>query len=259
MEGVKKVVRRAVLKCVKDYDILSVKWLWPNRIPMGMLTLLAGKPGTGKSTLTHNIMTRVSNGSAWPDIPSVPTPKGDCILISEEDSVSHTVKPRLQVMGADMANIHIWTEVEVGERMERFNLIDHLDVLEHLLTKNSTIKVVVLDTIEPFMGDTNTHRNSEVRKVLDPLSALADRTGVAIIGITHLNKASKENRSAIDRVMGSVGYTGGARVVWLLAKDEDDKDLVKMVLVKANVMGDPGGIAYKIFQVDIPDLDGNPA
>lgn len=255
----KKIVRQAVLRCVDDFDILAVKWLWPNRIPMGMFTLLAGRPGTGKSTLAHNIMARVSNGSKWPDGPNIETPQGDCILIGEEDSVSHTIKPRLIKMGADMKNIHVWTEVEVGERIERFNLVDHLDVLEHLLTKNPTIKLVVLDTIEPFMGNTNTHRNSEVRKVLDPISALADRTGVAIIGITHLNKASKENRAAMDRVMGSVGYTGGARAVWLLAKDEDDKDLVKMVLVKTNVMGDPGGIAYKIYQVGVLDVNGEEA
>lgn len=255
-ESKKVKIPQLKLTCVKDAPILAVKWLWPNRIPLGMLTLLAGKPGTGKSTLAHNIIARVSNGSPWPDMRDRPTPKGDCVLISDEDSLSHTVKPRLLKMNADMSNVHVGTEVGIDLKCERFSLIDHLHVLENLLVQNPQIKLVVLDTIEPFMGSVNTHRNSEVRRTLDPLSALADRTGVAIIGITHLNKASKENRSAIDRVMGSVGYTGGARVVWLLAKDEDDKDLVKMVLVKSNVFGDPGGIAYKMFQVGMLDVHG---
>jgi hypothetical protein len=107
------------------------------------------------------------------------------------------------------------------------------------------------------MGDTDTHRNSKVRQVLDPLIGLSYASGVAMVGITHLNKASRENKSAMDRIMGSVGYAGAARMVWLLGKDEDEDGVVKMVMVKSNICGNPGGIAYKLQQVFTTDKSGN--
>ena len=40
-----------------------VNWLWPGRVPKGKLTLIVGDPGTGKSTLTMDLVARVSSGS----------------------------------------------------------------------------------------------------------------------------------------------------------------------------------------------------
>lgn len=45
----------------------SVRWLWPKRIPLGYLTLLAGEPQAGKSYLTLDIAARTSRGGPWPD------------------------------------------------------------------------------------------------------------------------------------------------------------------------------------------------
>jgi hypothetical protein len=42
-------------------------WLWPGRIPLGKLTLIAGDPGEGKSLLTADLAARVSTGSQFPD------------------------------------------------------------------------------------------------------------------------------------------------------------------------------------------------
>ena len=46
---------------------LEIDWLWPNRVPMGMLTLIAGDPGVGKSFLTLYMAATVSRGGEWPD------------------------------------------------------------------------------------------------------------------------------------------------------------------------------------------------
>jgi hypothetical protein len=44
-----------------------IRWLWPGRVPLGGLTLLAGDPGVGKSLLTLDLAARVSRGAPWPD------------------------------------------------------------------------------------------------------------------------------------------------------------------------------------------------
>jgi hypothetical protein len=45
----------------------KVRWLWPDRIPLGRITLLVSDPGLGKSLLALDIAARVSRGSPWPD------------------------------------------------------------------------------------------------------------------------------------------------------------------------------------------------
>src|SRR3954451_24488509 len=49
----------------------KIRWLWPNRIPLGRLTLLVSDPGLGKSLLALDIAARVSRGAPWPDGASV--------------------------------------------------------------------------------------------------------------------------------------------------------------------------------------------
>ena len=43
---------RAVVRKLADVLPERLEWLWPGRIPLGKLTLLAGDPGLGKSFLT---------------------------------------------------------------------------------------------------------------------------------------------------------------------------------------------------------------
>ncbi len=53
----------------------TLKWLWPDRIPIGKLTLLIGDPGVGKSLLVADIAARASTFSDWPDARDPSRPK----------------------------------------------------------------------------------------------------------------------------------------------------------------------------------------
>src|SRR4051812_14499798 len=46
---------------------LDAWWLWPQRIPMGNLTLLVGDQDAGKSRVAWDLAARASRGDAWPD------------------------------------------------------------------------------------------------------------------------------------------------------------------------------------------------
>ncbi len=58
---------QAILKMLNNVTREQLEWLWPGRIPLGKLTLLAGDPGLGKSFATLDIAARVSRGERWPD------------------------------------------------------------------------------------------------------------------------------------------------------------------------------------------------
>lgn len=42
-----------------------VRWLWPGYLPAGMLTLLGGAPGCGKTTIALALAAVVTRGGAW--------------------------------------------------------------------------------------------------------------------------------------------------------------------------------------------------
>ena len=44
-----------------------VDWLWPSWIPRGMLTLLGGAPGVGKSLVALDLARRIIHNDPFPD------------------------------------------------------------------------------------------------------------------------------------------------------------------------------------------------
>jgi hypothetical protein len=96
--------KKPVLTTLSEVEAEDVEWLWDNRIPMGKLSMIAGDPGLGKSFLTLYICSIVSRGDRFPDIES-PIESGSAILLSAEDGLADTIRPRLDAAGADTSKI----------------------------------------------------------------------------------------------------------------------------------------------------------
>ena len=73
--------------------VKEVQWLWPGWIPLGKLAVLDGDPGLGKSTLLLDLAARVSQEGRMPDESQGAT--GAVVVMSSEDAVEDTIKPRL--------------------------------------------------------------------------------------------------------------------------------------------------------------------
>jgi hypothetical protein len=92
---------RSLVTCnLADVVPEKVEWLWPGRIAIGKLTLIAGEPGLGKSQLSIAIAAAVTTGAAWPD-GSGRAPLGSVIILSAEDGVADTIRPRFDAAGGD--------------------------------------------------------------------------------------------------------------------------------------------------------------
>jgi DNA polymerase III delta prime subunit len=70
-----------------------IAWLWKDWLAAGELNLIAGTPGTGKTTLALSFAANVSAGNWWPD--STRAPIGNVIIWSGEDDLKKTILPRL--------------------------------------------------------------------------------------------------------------------------------------------------------------------
>lgn len=95
---------------VQDVKAERVRWLWPRRIPRGKLVILDGDPGLGKSTVGLDLAARVSTASPFPDGSCTDYP-ADVIILSAEDSISDTIRPRLEAAGADLSRIRVFRSV----------------------------------------------------------------------------------------------------------------------------------------------------
>lgn len=239
----------AVVVRLSEVAEAPLEWLWPGRIPLGKLTLLAGDPELGKSFVTVDMAARVSTGSLWPDLPGTRQPVGTVVMFNSEDDVADTVLPRLKRAGGDPSRVLALEGVETtsdgGETHTRgFSLDRDLPKLIELIEANPETRLVVIDPISAYCGTTDSHNNAEVRGMLAPLAQLASRFRVAIVMVTHHSKGS--GGKAVYRAMGSLAFAAAARAVWHVAKDHDDESRRLILLAKMNVSEETKGLAYRL-------------
>jgi hypothetical protein len=234
-------------------DVVSerVDWLWPGRIPLGKLTVLEGDPKTGKSTAAIDFAARVSTGSPFPDGARLSGP-GVVILMSAEDGLADTIRPRLDAAGADPSKVMAWESMPVlndegvASSVRSPSLPRDLDALRDLIVGHGAVLVIV-DVLAAYLGsDVDGHRDQDVRRALMPLAKLAERTHTAILVLRHLNKSG--GGPAIYRGGGSIGIAGAARSVLLAAVDPLDESGNRRVLAVTgcNVAAPAPALAYHL-------------
>ena len=233
-----------ILQMLNNVTREQLDWLWPGRIPLGKLTLLAGDPGLGKSFVTLDIAARVSRGERWPDNPLMKQPPGKVILLNCEDDLGDTIAPRLDKANADDTKIIVLEGISLMGKKRPFSLECDVPRLEEVLIDHAGVRLVIVDPIAGFMGKVDSHNNSEVRGVLAPLADLASRFHVSILTVTHLAKSG--GNKAVYRAMGSLAFAAAARAVWAITKDPDNPERRLFLPAKLNLAKDPDGLAYRI-------------
>ena len=217
-------------------------WLWPQRLPLGKLTILEGDPGLGKSTIALDVAARATTGRPMPD----GTPGGApaaVVVLSAEDGMADTIRPRLEAAGADLSRV-ITFVVRAPDGEHEPSIPGDLDALEAVVTAEGA-KLVIVDPLMAYLGGSvNSWRDQDVRRALAPLSAVAERTGAAVLVIRHLNKS--RGGSPLYRGGGSIGITGAARTVLLAAPDPDDEERRILAVSKCNLAPLAPALAYRI-------------
>jgi len=234
----------------------EVGWLWPARIPAGKLTIVAGDPGLGKSYMVLDIIARVSVGAPWPDDPDAHAPLGGAVILTCEDGLGDTIRPRLNALGADCRRIHAMKGVRRADgKIAHFTLED-VTPLRLAIEGVPDCRVVMIDAVSGYMGAADSHNNAETRAVLAGLAELAEETGVSIIGVSHLAKSGAHVKRSAYRVMGSLAFVAAPRAVWAVGADEDDRDRRVLANVKMNIARPAPSWAYRIDDAGLHWEDG---
>ena len=176
------------------------EWTWNGYAAPGSITLIAGRPKVGKSTLVFGAVEAFSTGSRFIDRD---TARSSVLLLSEE------------------------RQDTLAEKQRRFNLNGSVDLLmRHQVTDTSWpevveeavaycelrgIKVLVIDTWDKWAGLGGDAENSacDVLSALEPLQRAA-ASGLTVVIVAHQRKAHGSHGEA---VRGNNALTGSVDVI----------------------------------------------
>ena len=233
-----------------DVEIRPIKWLWSGVMALGKLIILSGEPGLGKSQVSLFVASVVSKGGYWP-VTNEKIKSGNVLILSAEDGAQDTIIPRLEALGANLDNIHIICAVPIENGKERsFDLTLDVEKLQKSSERISNVKLIIVDPISAYLGKTDSHRNSDVRSALTPVSDFAEASGACLLCVTHLNKGG-QGTSAMNRVTGSIAFVAASRASYVVTKDPNDPDMRLMLPLKNNLAKDINGFAYRIEEKEI--------
>ena len=244
------VARRPALTRLSDVTPERLRWLWSGRFPEGKLVVIDGDPSVGKSTLAVDFAARISTGTAWPDGSECPT--ADVLILSAEDGLADTIRPRLDAAGGDPSRVHALTalryEDDRGAIRERSVSLADVDVIGAAIRAHG-VRLVIVDVLMAYMpSGVDSHRDQDVRTVLAKLCALAESNNCCVLLLRHLNKTGGGN--PLYRGGGSIGIVGAARAGFVAAPDPDDESRRVLACMKSNLAAMPPSLVYELVTAD---------
>jgi hypothetical protein len=135
-----------------------------------------------------------------------------------------------------------------GRNRSTFNLAADLLLLEREIERHGDVALVIIDPLSSYMLNVDSHRNTDVRAVLEPMEEMAERLRVAILATTHL---SKGDGKAINRIIGSIAFVAAARAVFTVVEDPDEQGRRLLLHVKNNIARPQPGLAFHLEQREI--------
>jgi putative DNA primase/helicase len=237
--------------------------IWPGVLYRGKVTVIAGVPGDGKSLGGEDIGARMSIGGPWPCGDGC-FERSNVLLLTAEDDPADTIRPRLDVAGADCEAIELiqgafHQDPSTGlKALSAVSLIDDLPAIEGRIREIGA-KLLIIDPLTSF-ATSDTNKTADMRRLFDSIAQMAARTGIAVLIITHLNKRS-DARKAMQMVAGSHVIVAAVRVALVTARDPNDKARRLLLPIKINIGPDEGGFAFRIVGVphavggDVPKVE----
>ena len=235
-----------VYRKMSEIEPQPINWLWEDYIAKGTFTLITGEPDLGKSQITLSLTAIVTTGGIWP-LGGKRCKEGDVILLSAEDSPEHTIRTRLEANGANLSKVHLLDGIRKSDSnsdCKLFNLKSNLNELETMINEIKEVTMIVVDPLSAYLSGIDSYKNTDVRSMLAPLSKLAERHDIAIVGVEHPPKSS--NGRAMNQVGGSIAFVAASRSAYLVSKDPEDEERRLFLKIKNNLSNYSGGISFTV-------------
>lgn len=215
------------------------RWLVNDRLPLGVVGLLAAAGGTGKSMATLQLAVSVATGLEWLEMP-IGEP-GAVLMFSGEDDreeIHRRLKAVVEMYADtidpfDNAAFQPYRD-KIAERLYVFDCVGKdnrltakmngelhrtafvrrvIEVAEQV----PECKLIVLDPLARFDGG-DPNDNADSTRLVECAEEIRKATGATVLLPHHVSKASmKDNASGQEAVRGGSGLVDGSRWVGLLS------------------------------------------
>ena len=234
------------IQAASDIDAKPVEWFVPGRIPLGCLTVLTGRQGSGKTQTGLSLAVTASVGGTFID--GTNAKKGRSLIVTAEDDPARRLRPLLGDMGANLNLVDILSlqrqlaaggDIDLASESGRVHLRN--------IIEEQGYRFVFLDGMNSFLGNAarDTGSDRAMRRVLTPLSVIAEETGAAIVYVLHLNKDVTKG-FLLDRVMDSTAHTAVARCVMVVRADPQNPDRRMFDVAKLNLAPRPDSWLFRV-------------
>ena len=221
------------MKRFSDIEPRVVRWLWYDRIPRGMISIVAGLPSGGKSLFTIYLAAQISRMAGG----------GEVIISAHEDPAHEVLRPRLEAARADLARVHL----------ANLRLPSGLGQLESDVAKFG-VDLIVIDPVADHLDAGVSRFSDSIRQVTQPLAEMAERTDVAVVMVEHALKSIRKNAHPLQAIGGgSSGLRAAARMAFVGGRDPGDEERVLLCAVKNNLRDDPRAIAFTLDSASYTD------
>ena len=193
---------RGALKIINAADIVArdIEWLWFGRVAKRFLSVVTGDPEAGKTYVDAYIASVTSRGYQFFGDNRQRQPGNVLWFESGENPLSEVMVPRLEQLGADGKRINFVTGTTTEDGW--FSLDTDREMLKAELG-STPYELVIFDALLAHIGNTDDMRDSKLRKVLNPLTQIADEYNVAILYIIHCNKNESQKDDLPDSEFNS--------------------------------------------------------
>lgn len=244
--------RKLILQPYSEVKVEDTRWAWRDRIPLGALTLLAGRQGLGKSTLLASLAADLSCGRLPGDLYGAPA----TVLMANFEDSSSTVAARLLAADADRGRV-IELGLMEGGQSDLLTLPLDMGLIANAVREHGARAIVVDPVMAALSGRVNSYRDQDVRRALAPLAHLAAEADLAVIGVLHPRKGAAVE--VLDRISGSVAFTAAARSVLAFGQapgvTDESSDRV-LVHAKSNLGPLAPSLSYRVETVTV-ESDGS--
>jgi len=216
----------------------GTRWLWQDWIPRGYLSMIAGKPGAGKSYVAAWLATNAIMGGHFPDDrPTAEDRELAEVMWIDTEATQPLLIERLKLLAAPTTRF--WWPLDPkapGEPFPPVMLSDErwVGIVADLALQHRPVWIIVDALRGAHSADEN---SSEVQTMLGSAAAIARDVGCAFTFIHHLRKGQKGDKGevTIDMVRGSSAIVAMMRVIVAVDAPDPTREEKRMRVIKSNL------------------------
>ncbi|MEI4473339.1 AAA family ATPase [Frigidibacter sp. MR17.24] len=222
------------------------EWLVPGLIPNGVVTMLSGDGGTGKSLLSLQLAAAVASGGKW--IGQTVERPGKALFLSAEDDEGELHRRLSDICGGDLSgleNLLVKSTVEEDPLLATFDRTNKIAMTALFERVSKAVaqerpSLLVLDTLANLhSGDEN--NKAHALQFVNKLKGIASKHRCAVLLLAHPSMSGMANGSG---AAGSVGWGNTVRsrlyLSHVIEKDREgetrrpDPDARQLTTTKSN-------------------------